>query len=186
VYLRERVEALGLRFEEDAALIEDILFNVAYIRDISTLNVLDGTPYHYAKHPGAGLTGAFVPDYFELHERRIRALMGLQEEWGLYDDATKRLLGALYGRYVLSALARNCDSRARMTHSDRIAWCKGLFESGLFAKLIPGAAADSVLLGACLAVLRRKSVTACLVLGRLIHMLQTASTSLYDRARKGR
>ena len=59
---------------ENVRLIEDILFNVKYFMDIERLNILDITPYHYAKRLDANLTNKFVPEYFALHTRRIELL----------------------------------------------------------------------------------------------------------------
>ena len=56
-YIREK----NLRYET-VRLIEDIVFNIQYCNDIDSMNLLDITPYHYAKRMSGSLTTKFVPD----------------------------------------------------------------------------------------------------------------------------
>jgi glycosyltransferase involved in cell wall biosynthesis len=187
MYRRDRVTAEGLLFQDDAPLIEDILFNVEYLRDASSMTVLAATPYHYASRRKANLTHAFVPNYFELHKTRIRSLKELLEYWNLLDDKARSVLGALFGRYILSALERNCDTRMGMSHQNRSAWCTTLFGDPLFIELIPYArATSSKSLSLCLSALRRKSTLLCTALGRLIYIVQRGFLSVFVRVKAGR
>lgn len=92
---------------ETVRLIEDIVFNIQYCNDIDSLNLLDITPYHYAKRMSGSLTTKFVPDYYPLHRRRIEMLLKQQQYWKSDTKQNCAVLGGLYGRYILSALERN-------------------------------------------------------------------------------
>ncbi|WP_235853225.1 glycosyltransferase family 2 protein [Luxibacter massiliensis] len=181
-YLKERRLAY-----EDVKLIEDILFNVKYFMDIERLNVLGFTPYHYGKRMNASLTNKFVPEYFRLHRQRIEMLFDQYSYWNLCTSEVRQVLGSLYGRYILSALERNCDRRSGMSHVDRYRWCRALFCQGLFNELIPCAKArDSKALSIALVFLRWKKTILCLAMGRGVHIVRGAVPMLYSRVKSGR
>ncbi len=184
-YLRERLA--GLRYEEDVALIEDAFFNIEFFDRARSANLLAIAPYKYVKRQGDNLTNKFVPEYFELHRRRIAMVYDQQCRWGLDSPEVRQTMGALFGRYILSALERNCDPRAQMSHAERATWCRELFGDELFKRLIPGARArDSRSLDICLGVLRRRSTMLCCMMGRAIHIVRGRANKGYNKIKSRR
>lgn len=172
---------------ETVRLIEDIVFNIEYCMDIETMNLLEMTPYHYAKRMEGSLTTKFVPDYYPLHRRRIFMLYEQQKYWGKASGKTCSVLGSLYGRYILSALERNCDSRAEMSHKDRKKFCREVFADPLFRKLLPAAEArDSRALKLALACMKARSVFLCLAFGRVVHLVRGNLPMLYSKVKSER
>lgn len=185
VYSREYLADLGVAFR-DIALIEDITFNVTVFDHITTLNTIDSAPYHYAKRTRGSLTGRYVPDYFSLHHRRIDMLLTQQDNWGTLDERTRSILGALYARYILSALERNHDERSGMSGKDRLDWCRKLYTDRLFEELVPYARAESGALKVSVAILRRRSPRLGCLLGSIIHLVRGSDTSLFGKLKQGR
>lgn len=180
-YLRQT----GLQFET-VTLIEDILFNVKLIRDVERMTVLPVTPYHYQKRIDNSLTNKFVPEYYELHRRRVQMIYDLYEFWGTLDDQVRSALAAIYARYIFSALQRNCDPRAQMAHRDRRVWVRALFADPLFQALAPYMSRSGGLLkilGICLAA---RSAALCLLFGRFIYLVKTKMPLLFARAKQKR
>ncbi len=188
IYKLSRTRALDLSFEQ-VKLIEDISFNVAYFQDAQSLAVIAGTPYHYTKRQGKSLTNAndySSREYLALHQQRIRLLYNQLESWNVLDSAARSTLGALYGRYVLSALERQCSTQENLTHKERRARCKKLYEDALFGELIEYAHAQSASLKVCLFVLKTRNITAILALARIIHFAHVYAYPLFTRARSER
>ena len=75
---------------ETVRLIEDIVFNINYCNDIDSMNLLNIVPYHYAKRMTGSLTTKFVPDYYQLHRRRIEMLLNQQRYWRVDTASTLR------------------------------------------------------------------------------------------------
>lgn len=176
-----------LHFEDGTVLIEDILFAIAYFKHVQKLSVVPDVLYVYKKRLNTNLTGRFYPNYFTLHRRRIRKIRDFVESCGALDDNAKATLGALYGRFVLSALEQNASRWSKMNRNGRIAWLKNLFEDDLFQELMPYAQADgSRALGMCLDLLRSKNIPALLALGRAIHIVRSRHTGLYMKVKSGR
>lgn len=171
----------------DIKLIEDILFNIRFFMDIERLNILGITPYHYAKRLDSNLTNKFVPEYFAVHKKRIELLFHQYVRWGLCTKEVKEILGSLYGRYILSALERNCDKRSGMKTVQRFRWCRRLFKQELFNELIPAAKAeDSRMLAVTLKLLQRKSAWLCLLMGRGIFVVRKGFPMIYSKIKSGR
>lgn len=186
IYNLEYLKEHGFEYK-DVKLIEDIEFNICYFMNIQRLNVLRIAPYHYAKRLNTSLTNKFVSEYFDVHRRRIELLYEQHSYWNLYTEEVRQTLGSLYGRYILSALERNCDKRSGMSHSDRKRWCRKVFTDWLFKELIPGAKAkDSKTLSIALALLRWKQSTLCLMMGRGIHLIRGGMPMIYSKVKSGR
>ena len=128
------LKSIHLQFKMKA-LIEDIEFNVAYFMKINSLNILNFTPYHYCKRINHSLTNQFVPEYFQMHEQRIKMILNQYKYWKLCTTEVKTILANRYLRYVTSALQRNCDSRSNMDHSKRKKWLKDRYQSDMYLEL---------------------------------------------------
>ena len=186
-YRLEIIREADLRFEDDVPLIEDILFNVAYLRHIGAMACISDVLYRYAKRLSGNLTNAFVPNYFELHRRRIQEIRDFVAESGSLDSQAKSTLGALYARFILSTLEQNTDPRANMTHAQRKAWLERLFDEPLFNELVPDAHADdSTSLSTCLTLLNSRNIPSLLALGRAIHVVRSRNTTLYTKVKSRR
>lgn len=182
VYMKEK----NVRYES-LALNEDIVFNIEYCNDIDTMNLLDITPYHYAKRMEGSLTTKFVSEYYPLHRRRIDMLLAQLQYWGTDDRQSCAVLGGLYGRYILSALERNCDKRSGMTLSERRKFCREVFRDPLFDRLLPVAEArDSKVLKLVLKCLNSRSVLLCTAMGRAVHVIRNGLPVLYTKTKSGR
>ncbi len=181
-YIREK----GFRYET-VRLIEDIVFNIQYCNDIESMNLLDFEPYHYAKRMTGSLTTKFVPDYYPLHRRRIQMLYDQQKYWGTDSKEARSLLGGLYGRYILSALERNCDPRSGMKGRDRRKFARKIFKDPLFKDLVMKAEAkDSRMLKLALKVLKTRSVLLSTAFGRSIHIVRSSLPMIYSKTKSGR
>lgn len=169
LYNLEYMRKLGLQFEV-VTLIEDILFNVKYCMNIEKMNVLPFSGYHYNKRMDNSLTSKFVPDYFKLHRKRIDLICRQYEYWQMYNSEIKAVLGALYTRYVFSAVQRNCDKRAGMTWNSRRKWIRLLLDEPLLKELLPYAVSDGKLLEVMICILKSRSITGIQFMGRGIYI----------------
>lgn len=182
-----RRAAIGAACFPNVMLAEDLLFNVEVFDHVERAVFIQKPLYHYKKRLRSNLTNRFDKQYYAEHRMRIEALYNQQVRWGLDSDETRSRLGSLYGRYIISALERNCDKRAEMSHADRVAWCRELVCDSLFTTLVQGAhSRGGAALEACLALIKTGSPALMLALGRLVHMVRFGMGSLYSRLKKQR
>lgn len=184
VYRREAIRSA--RFP-NVMLAEDLLFNVEVFDRVARAVFIQQPLYHYKKRLRANLTNRFDKNYYSEHRMRIEALYDQQVRWGLDSTETRSRLGSLYGRYIISALERNCDRRAEMSHADRVAWCRALANDPLFTRLVQGAhSRGGVALEACLALIKTGRPALMLALGRLVHVVRSRLGSLYAKLKRQR
>lgn len=187
VYERSYLQQGGFAFTEDLPLIEDIEFNIRVFQDLHGLNVIGAPLYRYAKREAGNLTNKFVPRYYEVHRTRIEMLRNQLDSWGLLDANAKATLGALYARYILSALERNKQKESGMSGSAQKEWLQGVFADELFNELVPSAEADSQALRLCLKPLQQRNASKCLALGGAIHAAKNgAFRGMFQKLKAGR
>lgn len=182
-----RREAIGSARFPDVMLAEDLLFNVKVFDHVTRAVFIPQPFYHYKKRLRSNLTNRFDKNYYSEHRMRIEALYNQQVRWGLDSAETRSRLGSLYGRYIISALERNCDKQAEMSHADRVAWCRALAGDPLFTTLVQGAhSRGGVALEACLALIKTGRPALMLALGRLVHVVRSRLGSLYAKLKRQR
>lgn len=175
IYERDYLIEGSLLFVEGLPLIEDIEFNIRAFQNLPSLNIVGEPLYRYAKREAANLTNKFVPEYYEVHRKRIQLMRDQQASWGLLDDRAKSILGALYARYIFSALERNLQLESQMDKKQQFAWCESVFKDPLFLELVSNAQADSAMLRVCIKLLQRRDVAACLRVARIIRRCKEGS-----------
>lgn len=175
----------GLHLEmADMPLLEDARFNVQYAMEIDSMNLVNLAAYHYCKRNNGSLTGKAVLDYYEIHRAHIDMLFSQQIGWGHADANTRRILGEIYARYILSAMERNCTREANMSHRQRKEWMKAVFSDYLFGELIPFGRGNGTLNSILLLVLKTKSTALNLAAGRFIYFVKTKMPGVFAKARQ--
>lgn len=185
IYDRSYLMETGLKFEV-ITLIEDILFNVKYFMNIDKLNIIPFDGYHYNKRMDDSLTSKYVPDYYKLHRKRISLIYEQYKTWNLCTNDIRSILGALYTRYIFSAIQRNCDSRAHMNCRDRRKWTARLLKEPLVAALIPYAYSDGRLLEVMIRILRSKNILLITALGRIIYVCKDRLPLVFSKLKQKR
>lgn len=167
IYDLDYLKDIGLQFEK-ITLIEDILFNVKYCMKIQKMNVVPYAGYHYNKRMDNSLTSKFVPEYYKLHKKRIDLIYRQYETWNKCSGEIRSVLGALYTRYIFSAVQRNCDKRANMNFHSRKKWIQRMLNEQLVQELIPYAETEGILLKVMILLMKRKCTYGILLSGRFI------------------
>ena len=181
-YRTERINEKNLTFEK-VTLIEDIVFNIHFFEDITSLNILNTAPYHYMKRIDGSLTNKFVKDYYALHRQRVHMLLELYKGWNMCTDSVKTTLGNIYARYIFSALQRNCDRRSGMDRHARRSFLETVFKDELFKELnsfIGTGGYAGILYGA----LKKQKTGLCLFYGRIIYIIKEKLQVIFAAAKQ--
>lgn len=184
-YKSDRIRKQRLKFEK-VTLIEDVVFNVKYCEDISTMNILDMTPYHYNKRIDNSLTSKFVPEYFKLHRHRVRIIYEQYLAWGMCDLRVKQVLSGIYLRYIMSALERNCHGTSNMSVASRKRWVEALCEDRLFANLSLYFKPNNNVNRITGWIIYGKHKVLCLALGRAIYFVKNKMPMVFARVKQKR
>lgn len=171
-YQLDYLRSLDLQYEK-VTLIEDILFNVKYFMDIDSMNVLEFSGYHYNKRMDNSLTSKYVPDYYELHRKRIQMIYEQYKYWNLCTSKIKEILAILYTRYIYSAIQRNFDVKARMNYKMRKIWVEKMLDDPLVKDIIPYGRSEDKLLRVMLLGLQKRNTMIILGIGRIIFVCKS-------------
>lgn len=182
IYAVDYLRQLGAQFRT-ITLIEDILFNVEVFHNIQKLNILNVAPYNYKKRLNESLTNKFVADYYALHKKRVQMIYDQYTDWGLCTAYVQKILADLYARYIFSALQRNCDSRAQMTHFDRKQWIKSVLKDPLWQTLSAHVTVGLSLQGILSFLLKHHLIFSCLAAGRFIYFVKTKLPVLFAKVK---
>ena len=167
-------------------MIEDVLFNIEVFRTIDSCNQIAKTLYRYAIRKKGSLTTKYLPDYFELHEKRVESMCQLYQDWDMETPEELKSLGSIYCRYFLSALQRNCSSAANLSHLERKKWVKKQFMSSTYQKLKAFLYPDNRLLKLLAWGIRTEKVEFCLLMGRGIYIVKEKCPGIFSRLKQNR
>lgn len=180
-YLRET----GIKYEK-IILIEDILFNVQYCKDIERMNCLNIAPYHYNRRIGNSLTSAFVKDYYAVHKQRVQMIYDLYESWDCCTDEVKEILAGIYARYILSAIQRNCSKQSGMSVNEQRKWIKDIYSEELFISLADHMVPKSKSMTVFMSAIRKHRTSVCLGIGQMVYIVKDKFPILFAKAKEGR
>ena len=179
------LHSLGLKFEK-IALIEDIQFNVKFFMDADSVNLIHKADYHYNRRQENSLTSKFVTDYFPLHHMRVQLIFDQYAYWNMLTDYVKSQLANIFIRYIFSALQRNCDERAHLTHLQRKTWLTDLFDDSLYRELVPFAKPQSHMMQLLYLFLKRKQIFPCLLSAQVISLVKNKMPIIFSKLKQNR
>lgn len=172
VYRKSVLDAYQIRFDTRYSIQEDFLFNADFFDHVSSMAILDHDFYRYSKRPSGSATGSFIEDYYKVHMMRIERLADQLEGWQVLDEGARRHLARSYTRYVFSAFARNMDPRSGMDAAARSTFMHQVFESPLYARMMPNAVCSGGMFGVLERFLKMRSVPLCTVAAAAIHRIR--------------
>ena len=185
-YKTEYLKEIGIRFDKNLTLLEDISFNIEFFMNAESMNILETAPYHYKKRGQGSITDRFDPDYFRLHTDRVAKIKEQHLYWNLYKEEVKSILANIYCRYIFSALQRNYDRRAGMTNKERRKWVRELFSDDLFNELIPFAQPNSVTFKIMIWLLKKRCVYLLLLCSKAIFVIKNKLPMLFAKVKQKR
>ncbi len=177
LYDREMLLHSGVQFE-NVRLIEDIVFNLSVLPHVQRMCVLDVPMYYYARRTSGSLTHRFIPDYYELSMRRVKMMLDMYAAWGMGEAAAK-VLAPIYVRYTISALSRNCDARAQMTHKKRLEFVRTMRKSDLHSRLKDAMGQGSGVHALIGRLIASGNGFVCLLMGWVIYFVQCGMKGLF-------
>ncbi len=133
-YKKSLIDKLNLSFEK-MPFGEDILFNIAYFDEVTSMQIMGDEFYHYRNilADKTRLTTKYVPQYFEYQKRRINELYRQQQDWDLLDKKTLEGLAGEYFRSLLSMMEREYEHKT--PKNEIIAKAENETKEGLYVSL---------------------------------------------------
>ncbi len=178
-YLKEHLAAF-----REQRMLEDAEFNIDYAQEISSMNIVGCAYYHYCKRSEISLTSGWYQEYYQIHRNHVERLLHQQESWNLADEKCRRELAAIYARYICSALERNCEQAANMTHKDRKEWMKQLYTDPLYDELIVYGDTETGVMGTIIDAVKSKSTFRLMAIGRAAYLAKHKLPGVFAKLRR--
>lgn len=180
------IRANGVKFDIHTKINEDFLFNVSYFQNVDNLVFISLCMYHYIRRDCDSATSNFIPNYFPLHHKRVQLIFDQYAYWNMLTDYVKSQLSNIFIRYIFSALQRNCDERAHLTHLQRKIWLTDLFDDSLYRELIPFAKPQSHMMQLLYLFLKRKQIFPCLLSAQVISLVKNKMPIIFSKLKQNR
>ncbi len=180
LYKKSFIDSTGVRFENQT-LIEDYLFNCKVFDKISKLSLVDGCIYHYIKFSKEALTQKYLPDYFEIIDKRYVLMKNIFENNGLFDGENRETVSNMHIKHVVSGIVKNCSEKSGLTKKQQKAVIKNLFEDSNCLEAIKYAKGQRKQEIICNAVFSTKSVFLNFALAKTLYKMQNSKSNLFDK-----
>lgn len=119
LYSAQRLKSINLRFLDTK--MDDLPFNLDYIRDISSVAVIEKPYYHFLRARSDSETTAYYPYLFEKRQQEHRWMMDIYRHWGLADDAeAQEFLSRRYVERILGCIENVTGSAYKLPRREKI------------------------------------------------------------------
>ena len=119
LFLRERIERLGLRFRD--TFWDDFPFVLDYIRDVERVGVTAEGYYHFIRKREESETARWRPDMYEKREEEHGWMLDLYHHWQLDGDPIS--MEVVHRRYIerlVGCIENVCNPSCELTPNEKI------------------------------------------------------------------
>lgn len=180
LYKRGFLQECGEIFEQQT-LIEDYLFNCKIWDRIRSLTLVDGCYYHYIKQSNEALTQRYLPDYFEIMDKRYVLMRTLLARNGLFASEERRTICNMHIKHIIAGMAKNCSKKAAMEDRQQRVVIARLLKDPNCREAIGYAKGTRKQELVCNAVFASGSVTLNHLFAKLLHGMQNGKGHLFDK-----
>lgn len=162
--------------------IEDILFNISFLKKAKNFYVIETPLYHYKNAGTNGLTAKELPNYFELQKKRVNSFIELENSWGVDKESFMSVAAGVYFRSFASFIERNLKSIGK---NKLVSDINAELDSELFSALKPFVSMGKVT-GFMYKPLINKDANKALLRVKLISFVRNSFPGLYQRLKQNR
>ena len=180
LYRRAFLEESCAAFEKQT-LIEDFLFNCCVWKNVKRLAMVDGCYYHYVKWSNEALTQRYIPDYFQIMDRRYTSIRSLLENHGALTEPNRRILGNMHIKHIIHGLVKNCGPKAALSSKERRAVIRGLLKDPNCKEAVTNAQGKRRQEKVCNCLFAAGNVTLLQIFASLLYRMQNSKGHLFDK-----
>lgn len=180
LYRREFLLSCGTQFAQQT-LIEDYQFNCAVWDFVQKLKIVDGCYYHYIKCSNEALTQRYLPDYFQIMDKRYVLMRDLLAKNGLLTGQVREVISNMHIKHIIAGMSKNCSEKASMTAGQQRAVIRQLLQDANCREAIRYAKGKRKQEKLCNAVFAAGNVTALHLFAKLLYTMQNSRGHLFDK-----
>ncbi len=185
LYLRERIEKLGLRFRD--TFMDDFPFVLDYIRDVERVGVIEKPYYHFIRQRAESETSKWRPNLYEKREEEHEWMLELYRHWGLEgDEASQEMIQRRYIERLVGCIESVCSRECTLSRHEKRELVLKMISSDNAREAVRLAKPRSRMMAAVLAPIRAGNVSATMAEGKIISFVKHHSTRIFSRLRANR
>lgn len=171
LFVRERIEALGLRFEDVAR--SEVPFVLTYLRDAEHVSLCAESVYH---HPEGSAAFPYRPDVYERYSVEYDMLLDLWRHWGFEGERTG--LDAIHHRYIdqlVSCVEGICSKSCTLSSIEKRERIRDLVTSDPARRAAELSPANGSMSKPLIDPIRKGNADVCYMEGRILNLLGCTS-----------
>lgn len=180
IYKREFLESTSVVFERQT-LIEDYLFNCKIWSSITRLSLVEDAYYHYIKFSMEALTQKFLPDYFEIIDKRYVLMRDMFEKANLFDGEMREIICNMHIKHVFAGMVRNFNEKSGYTSSQQKQKIKEMLSHPDSIEAIKYASGKRKQEKICNLIFGTKSVALNYIFAKVVYNMQNSPNKLFDK-----
>lgn len=180
LYKKEFIESLGIKFKNQT-LIEDYQYNCYVFDKVTKISLVDGCFYHYIKFSTEALTRKYLPDYFEIMDKRYVLMRELFQKHGAFDGENRATVCSMHIKHIFSGMIKNCSDRSPLSPKEQRAVIKNLFKDANCNEAIKFAKSRRKQEMICNAVFSSKIVFLNYLVAKLLYIMQNSESNIFDK-----
>lgn len=180
LYKADFIKKSGVEFEL-LMLNEDYIYNCKVWESISKLAILEGAYYHYIKFSTESLTQKFLPDYFEIIDKRYVLMRDMFEKANLFDGEMREIICNMHIKHVFSGMVRNFNEKSGYTSSQQKQKIKEMLSHPDSIEAIKYASGKRKQEKICNLIFGTKSVALNYIFAKVVYNMQNSPNKLFDK-----
>lgn len=180
LYKREFLEKTGIIFEQQT-LIEDYMYNCKIWESVGKLSVVEGAYYHYIKFSKEALTQKFLPDYFDIIDKRYVLMRAIFEKENLFEGEMREILCNMHIKHVLAGMVRNFNKQSNYSAKQQKEKIKEMLNHPNCIQVMSYAVGRRKQEKICNFIFRTKSVFLNYLFSKAIYKMQNSPNKLFDK-----
>lgn len=185
LFLRSRVEELGLRFRD--TFMDDFPFVLDFIRDVERVGVTERAYYHFIRQRAESETSKWRPNLYEKREEEHGWMLDLYRHWKLDQDPTA--MEMIHRRYIerlVGCIEGVCDPSCTLSRNEKIAMIDKMISTDHAQLAVAIARPRSRMMRLMLAPIKRKDARLTFAEGNFISFVRRHNTRLFATLKANR
>ncbi len=178
LFLRERIERLGLRFRN--TFMDDFPFVLDYIRDVERVGVIEDAYYHFIRKREDSETARWRPDMYEKREEEHGWMLDLYHHWKLDGDPSS--MEVVHRRYIerlVGCIENVCNRSCTMTRKEKISAINQMISTDQAQIAVALAQPHSRMMKTMLVPIKTKNARLAYHEGKLISFVKSHNTKVF-------
>lgn len=180
LYKKEFIDSLGLTFKNQT-LIEDYQYNCYVFDKVEKLSLVDGCFYHYNKFSEEALTQKYLPDYFEIIDKRYVLMRDLFKRYNVFEGENRATICTMHIKHVFAGFIKNCNEKSGLNSKQQKVIMKNLFKDKNCNEAIKFAKSTRKQELLCNFVFGTKNAFLNYFVAKVLYTMQNSKSNVFDK-----